>query len=161
MAKSKLEGNAVDRPLHYTSHPSGIEAIEVCADMGFCLGNAFKYLMRLDRKWDSLEDLKKSSWYCQYDLWKRGHDKDHPMLTVVEDEPIDWSWTTSTFSKAGVEQIKKVRKIVELTPGHVGRAMYYIWYADVNNENWNTKPLIMARSHLQAEIEQRTKTLTQ
>ena len=154
--KSKLEGNAVDRPLHYTSHPSGIEAIEVCAEMGFCTGNAFKYLMRLDKKWDSIEDIRKSSWYCQYELWVRGGDKDHK-LPEITDESLDWLWTAGRYWPNKQEPMK-VRSIVELTPGHVGRAMYYIWKAD---KVLDTTPLMMARSHLQAEIEQRTKTLTQ
>lgn len=55
----------VSHPPHYTSHPSGVEAITICEHMDFCLGNAMKYLWRAGHK-DStteIEDLKKSRWY--------------------------------------------------------------------------------------------------
>ena len=34
--------DAVDHPPHYTSHPSGIECIQITEHMGFNLGNAIK-----------------------------------------------------------------------------------------------------------------------
>ena len=66
--KSKLINNPVDHPAHYTAHPSGIEAIEVCGFMGFNTGNAFKYVFRMEDKWDPIEDLKKSNWYIDREL---------------------------------------------------------------------------------------------
>jgi len=48
----------VDHPTHYNSHPSGVEAIEIVQYMGFCLGNAFKYVYRYQHK-NGTEDLKK------------------------------------------------------------------------------------------------------
>ncbi|WKK23054.1 DUF3310 domain-containing protein [Streptomyces olivoreticuli] len=55
----------VDRPDHYTSHPSGIECIEVTEHLDFLLGNVFKYLWRhgLKSESPSLQDLKKARWY--------------------------------------------------------------------------------------------------
>ena len=42
--------NLVDHPKHYNNHPSGVEAIEIVQYMGFCLGNAFKYVYRFKDK---------------------------------------------------------------------------------------------------------------
>ena len=44
--------NLVDHPKHYNNHPSGVEAIEIVQYMGFCLGNAFKYVYRFKDKTD-------------------------------------------------------------------------------------------------------------
>lgn len=55
----------VDHPQHYTSHPSGIEAIEICEHLDFCLGNAVKYLFRAGHKDPLLQDLRKSAWYLR------------------------------------------------------------------------------------------------
>ena len=55
----------VDHPAHYTAHPSGVEVIEITEQMGFCLGNAFKYLARAGLKGDLLTDLRKALWYIE------------------------------------------------------------------------------------------------
>jgi Protein of unknwon function (DUF3310) len=58
--------NNVDNPVHYTSHPSGIECIEVAEHYNFCIGNAIKYLWRAGLKFDGvneIEDCKKAIWY--------------------------------------------------------------------------------------------------
>jgi hypothetical protein len=61
----------VNHPKHYTSHPSGIECIEIARHMGFNLGNAVKYIWRADLKADAIEDLKKAIWYIQDEITKR------------------------------------------------------------------------------------------
>lgn len=61
----------VNHPKHYTSHPSGIECIQITEHMGFNLGNATKYIWRADLKHDALEDLKKAAWYLQREISKR------------------------------------------------------------------------------------------
>lgn len=61
----------VNHPPHYTSHPSGIECIEVTRHYDFCIGNAIKYLWRCGLKTElgmtdkekEIEDLKKAVWY--------------------------------------------------------------------------------------------------
>lgn len=60
----------VNHPEHYTSHPSGIECIEITRHMGFCLGNAVKYIWRADRK-NGVEDLQKAVWYLQDEIKRR------------------------------------------------------------------------------------------
>jgi hypothetical protein len=55
-------------PNHYTSHPSGIECIQITEHMNFCRGNAIKYLWRAGEKGDVIEDLKKSRWYIDREI---------------------------------------------------------------------------------------------
>jgi len=62
----------VDHPPHYTSHPSGVECIQVTEHMGFNLGNAIKYIWRADLKDDAIEDLRKARWYIDRELMRRG-----------------------------------------------------------------------------------------
>lgn len=61
----------VNNPKHYTAHPSGVECIQITEHMGFCLGNAVKYIWRADLKNDALEDLNKAVWYIQREIARR------------------------------------------------------------------------------------------
>jgi hypothetical protein len=61
----------VNNPKHYTSHPSGIECIQVTEHMGFNLGNAIKYIWRADYKGNAIEDLEKASFYIRREIEKR------------------------------------------------------------------------------------------
>ena len=61
----------VNNPNHYTSHPSGIECIDITRHMNFNLGNAFKYIWRADLKNNAIEDLEKAVWYLQDEIKKR------------------------------------------------------------------------------------------
>lgn len=60
----------VNHPDHYTSHPSGIECIQITEHMGFLIGNAVKYIWRADLK-NGVEDLQKAIWYIQREIAKR------------------------------------------------------------------------------------------
>ena len=61
----------VNNPKHYTSHPSGIDCIQITEHMGFNLGNAIKYVWRSDLKNDAIEDLSKAIWYIQREIERR------------------------------------------------------------------------------------------
>ncbi len=61
----------VNHPSHYTSHPSGIECIQITEHMGFNLGNAVKYIWRADLKNNAIEDLKKAEFYIKREITKR------------------------------------------------------------------------------------------
>ena len=61
----------VNAPPHYTSHPSGIECVQITEHMGFCLGNALKYIWRADLKGSAVEDLKKARYYIDREIAKR------------------------------------------------------------------------------------------
>lgn len=68
---TKPQADMVNHPPHYTSHPSGIECIEITQHMGFNLGNALKYIWRCDLKKDAIEDLEKAQWYIRQEIMKR------------------------------------------------------------------------------------------
>lgn len=57
----------VNHPKHYTSHPSGVECIQITEHMDFLLGNAVKYIWRngLKDATPSLQDLRKAEWYLR------------------------------------------------------------------------------------------------
>ena len=58
----------VERPSHYTAHPSGVECIQITEHMNFCIGNAIKYLWRAGQKGDAIEDLRKAEWYVRREI---------------------------------------------------------------------------------------------
>lgn len=61
--------DVVNHPPHYTNHPSGIECIQITEHMGFCLGNAIKYVWRAGIKsHDALDDLRKARWYIDREI---------------------------------------------------------------------------------------------
>jgi hypothetical protein len=70
LTKVANQPDAVNHPPHYTSHPSGVECIQVTEHMNFCLGNAVKYLWRAGVKSSSthLEDLRKARWYIDREI---------------------------------------------------------------------------------------------
>lgn len=63
----------INHPKHYTSHPSGVEHIDIVKHYDFCVGNAIKYLWRAGIKEDAgrsakekeIEDLEKAIWYIK------------------------------------------------------------------------------------------------
>jgi hypothetical protein len=62
----------VNHPSHYTSHPSGIEVIQITEHMNFCLGNSVKYILRAGLKDATLagyvQDLRKAIWYLTREI---------------------------------------------------------------------------------------------
>ena len=68
IAEQLTKPDQVNHPKHYTSHPSGVECIEITRHMGYNLGNAVKYIWRCDLKRDAIEDLRKAIWYLQDEL---------------------------------------------------------------------------------------------
>lgn len=71
MSIEQTKNDNIEHPKHYTSHPSGIECIQITRHMGFNLGNAIKYIWRADLKNDALEDLEKAVWYLRDEIKKR------------------------------------------------------------------------------------------
>jgi hypothetical protein len=65
------EKEAVDHPAHYGGADNPYEAIKVIEawSLGFCLGNAIKYISRAGKKADpALQDLKKARWYLDREI---------------------------------------------------------------------------------------------
>lgn len=71
-----MKKDNINHPSHYTSHPSGIECIDIAEHHGFCIGNAIKYLWRaglksedgISKKEKQIEDLKKAIWYIKREI---------------------------------------------------------------------------------------------
>ena len=65
--KTLIENDPVNHPSHYTD--GKIEVIDFIEDkkLGFCLGNAVKYIARAGKKdpTKEIEDLKKAKWYVE------------------------------------------------------------------------------------------------
>ena len=64
------------RPDYYKS--GGMEALDVidAFDLGFNLGNAFKYIARAGKKWDKIEDLRKAVTYLNREIEKEEKNRD-------------------------------------------------------------------------------------
>jgi transcriptional regulator with XRE-family HTH domain len=64
------DNDDVNHPLHYRSHPSGVECIQITEHHNFNVGNAIKYLWRAGLKDNtpSEKDLKKAVWYIQREI---------------------------------------------------------------------------------------------
>ena len=63
----------VNHPSHYQG--AGIEVIDVIEsfNLGFCLGNAVKYILRAGKKeQDFVTDLRKARWYLDRMIEKYG-----------------------------------------------------------------------------------------
>lgn len=70
-ATNVSKADMVNHPPHYTSHPSGVECIQITEHMGFNLGNALKYIWRADLKHNAIEDMKKAVFYINREIEKR------------------------------------------------------------------------------------------
>jgi hypothetical protein len=62
----------VNHPAHYGGADDPYEAIKVIEawGLGFCLGNAVKYISRAGKKpsTDAVTDLRKAAWYVQREI---------------------------------------------------------------------------------------------
>lgn len=78
LAIKKVANDPVNHPKHYTSHPSGVECIDITRHMTFNIGNAVKYCWRAGLKTTStvtaavrekhIEDLRKAAWYINDEI---------------------------------------------------------------------------------------------
>jgi hypothetical protein len=77
------ENDPVNHPKHYTSHPSGVECIEITEHYNFCIGNGIKYLWRQGLKTGAnedvldkqIEDCEKAVWYIKRHIENLRKDK--------------------------------------------------------------------------------------
>lgn len=60
----------VNHPPHYGGDGNPYETILVIEawGLGFCLGNAVKYISRAGKKSDALTDLRKARWYLDREI---------------------------------------------------------------------------------------------
>ena len=64
------DNDPVNHPSHYTTHPSGVEVIEITRHMNFNLWNVVKYVLRAGNKLPEkeIEDLQKAAWYLNDEI---------------------------------------------------------------------------------------------
>lgn len=60
--------SAVDHPIHYNSHKSGVEAIDVIEFLTGNMFNTVKYIWRANHKGKPVEDIEKALWYAKREL---------------------------------------------------------------------------------------------
>jgi valyl-tRNA synthetase len=68
-----MDGNEIDHPDHYGGADDPYECIKVIEAWGlnFHLGNAVKYINRVDRKNAPIENLLKAQWYITREVERR------------------------------------------------------------------------------------------
>ena len=76
----------VNHPKHYTSHPSGVECIEVTEHFNFNKGNAIKYIWRSSDKGKEVEDLRKARWYIDREIARILNNADKPSFMKRSEE---------------------------------------------------------------------------
>jgi hypothetical protein len=91
----------VNHPSHYNmggpKGPDGTakyEAIKVIEDwsLGFCLGNALKYILRAPHKGAEEQDLNKARWYLDRYIYSPDHpDRDGPEFSMTAEE-VSSAW---------------------------------------------------------------------
>jgi len=67
-AGENMGSDPVNHPAHYTM--GGVEVIDAIEawGLGYCLGNAVKYVARANHKGAFVQDLKKAVWYLEREL---------------------------------------------------------------------------------------------
>lgn len=79
----------VNNPKWYTNHPSGIECIDVTEHFNFNIGNAIKYLWRVDLKNSPIENLEKAKWYVEREIQRRkAYEDKHQTNRSGEDSEV-------------------------------------------------------------------------
>lgn len=78
----KPEHDPVNHPSHYTSHPSGVECLEITRQLSFDAGNAVKYVWRTDLK-NGAEDLDKARFYLVDHMTAYGQYIDIPTRAII------------------------------------------------------------------------------
>lgn len=128
---TKMKHDNINHPPHYCSHTSGIEAIVISEKLNFCLGNAFKYLMRCTYKGNSLEDLSKALWYLNRELDSR--------------KPRWWHWFADADYSSHIFGNTAIRQILQYESrycGHMAAALDAIYEAGFVHGN----PLVVKRA---------------
>lgn len=104
---------AVDHPLHYNAHPSGVECIEVIEHMPANVAMAVKYCWRAGLKESSkeIEDMEKAVWYLQREVQRL---KKRPAGAAVQAPKASW---TANLDR----ELKKLRAEKKLQQAREGK----------------------------------------
>ena len=114
----------VNHPKHYTQYDH--EVIELTEQLGFCLGNACKYILRAPYKGSMLEDLKKAEWYLNRLLDCAGERQYAPwdmeliaLAKTYKNPAIDTLFLYPKLCSAAIEatlaRLERMRFVAELT----------------------------------------------
>lgn len=87
------EFDIINKPRHYNSHPSGIEAIDIARHLAGDWFNAFKYVFRAEHK-NGRQDIEKAIYYIEDSIRHQlpvfgygwGTKQDNLLLLVVRSE---------------------------------------------------------------------------
>jgi len=117
-----MSHDSVNHPTHYTSHVSGVECIDLTENLGFCLGNAIKYVFRHREKGTPAEDLRKARWYVDREI-KRRLDLD---LRLTQ-PPLSLPGEFQRMDEKGL-----MAKVAGTESGDVRDALVCLWQAAIN-----------------------------
>jgi hypothetical protein len=148
-SKNNLKNNPVDHPAHYTSHPSGVEAIEIAEHFNFNRGNAFKYCFRAHYKGKTLEDLKKARWYIKRELFSKFGIKNCKNTSRCF-IPNDLAMNAEIRNKMNKILNKKLNNLDAAIAFIVNS--WYVPYYDGTKDNQCSKYLIEALYYINREI---------
>jgi len=119
----------INHPAHYNHGPmladgtAKYETIKVIEDwgLGFCLGNALKYILRAPHKGTEDADLNKARWYLdRYILCPDYPDRDGPELSMSADSVIEaWSLTDILANTVYYIREKNARCAIMLIDAHI------------------------------------------
>ena len=119
----------VNHPEHYTEGFAGrdIECIDITQYMGFCSGNAFKYIWRAGKKGDRskmFEDIDKACWYLNrlvnYEL------KDDPVDRYRAQAVFDLIKILEWNEDKGLTECNRYRALEEIVRGRYREALWFI-----------------------------------
>jgi hypothetical protein len=107
----------VNRPSHYTSHPSGVEPIEVTRHLSSNRGQAFQYIFRHREKGTPEQDLRKALWFIRDEIHNKkkivepNEYRRRALLKILAATPDTWEslcylslCTAGTFALKTAEQ---------------------------------------------------------
>ena len=100
--------DSINHPAHYTASPFSLrppECIDFTRTMGFCAGNALKYVWRAGLKGDWREDLDKALWYLR-DLETHGAGKLYNCDALMLYMQIDVDAVTDPVEKERLSAVK-------------------------------------------------------
>ncbi len=132
--------DSVNHPQHYTSSASGVECIDLTENLGFCLGNAIKYVFRHRAKGTPAEDLKKARWYVDREI-KRRLDLDLRLMQPPLSVPGEFQRMDEDGLMARVAKVEK---------DDVRDALVCLWQAAINR--LDIDELRQARWYIASEI---------
>lgn len=139
--KVSTDHDPVNHPSHYTSHPSGVECIQITQHMSFCLGNAIKYIFRREDKGALLQDLKKAEFYVNQEI-KR--------ITSTGRWTTYQAWSDD---RELPEDALFAKFIGHCEPGNLTSAMKLIWNAGGIKSSGPVQDLDEAAEFISREIE--------